>query len=201
MRIFGLTGGIASGKSVVLGVFREEGLATVDADELSREVVRSGAEGLAAIVDAFGPGMLGDEGELDRRRLAELVFVDADARRRLNAIIHPRVAEASHARFAAFEAQGATLGCYDAALLVETGLAEAFRPLVVVAAPRTLQRARLIARDRLSPEEADARLDAQAPLERKLAAADVVVWNDADLETARARARDALQAIRTRLGV
>ena len=200
MRVFGLTGGIASGKSAVLGVFRAQGVGTVDADELAREVVLPGTDGLGALVEAFGSGVLDHAGSLDRKRLAELVFGDVAARRRINAIVHPRVAAASQARFAALAAQGFTLGCYDAALLVETGLADAFRPLVVVAAARATQKARLVARDRLSPEEADARLDAQAPLERKLAAADVVVWNDADLATLQVRAREALDVVKTKLG-
>ena len=200
MRIFGLTGGIASGKSVVLEVFRHEGVATVDADEIARLVVAPGSDGLRAIVDAFGENVRAPDGSLDRKRVAEIVFSDPSARRRLNAIIHPRVAAASQERFAALEKEGVSLGCYDAALLVENGLADAFRPLVVVAAPRALQKARLRARDGLSAEEADARLDAQAPLEAKVAAADVVIWNDADLPTLEARAKDALAEVRRRIG-
>jgi dephospho-CoA kinase len=199
VRVFGLTGGIASGKSAVLEVFRAQGVATVDADEMARLVVAPGSEGLRAIVEAFGEGARAKDGSLDRKRVAEIVFADPDARRRLNAIVHPRVAAASQERFVEMEKQGFTLGCYDAALLVENGLADAFRPLVVVAAPRDLQQRRLVARDGLTPQEADARLDAQAPLEAKLAAADVVIWNDADLATLETRAKEALAEVRGRL--
>jgi dephospho-CoA kinase len=196
VHVFGLTGGIASGKSAVLSVFRAEGVATVDADEMARAVVKPGSDGLAAIVDAFGPDVLQPDGALDRKKVAALVFGDDARRRTLNGIIHPRVGLATQARFTELGAQGFALGCYDAALLVETGLAAMFRPLVVVASPRPLQHARLLARDHLSPAEADARLDSQAPLEAKLAAADVVIWNDADLPTLETRAREALGRVK-----
>lgn len=196
MHVFGLTGGIASGKSMVLSVFRAEGVATVDADEMAREVVLPGSDGLAAIVATFGAEVLLPDGTLDRKRLASLVFGDETRRRALNGIIHPRVAIATQARFAGLAEKGFELGCYDAALLVETGLAAMFRPLVVVAAPRALQHARLVSRDGLSEAEADARLDAQAPLEAKLAAADTVVWNDGDVATLETRAREALTRVR-----
>jgi dephospho-CoA kinase len=200
VRVFGLTGGIASGKSVVLGVFRGEGIATVDADEMARAVVEPGTQGLRAIVEAFGSEVLSPDGTLDRKKLAAIVFDDAARRKRLNAIVHPLVAAASAARFAELEGQGHTLGCYDAALLVEGGLADLFRPLVVVAAPRALQKARLCARDGLGEQEAEARLKAQAPVEAKIAAADVVIWNDADVATLEARAKSALQEVRRKIG-
>lgn len=197
MPVFGLTGGIASGKSAVAKIFRDEGVPVIDADEIAREVVAPGTPGLAAVVDAFGPRALAADGTLDRKAVAAIVFEDADARAKLNAILHPAIAAASAARFAEL---GDVLACYDAALLVERGLAEAFRPLVVVAAPRALQRSRLLARDQLSPEEADARLAAQAPVEAKIAAADVVIHNDGDLATLAVRAREALAEVRRRIG-
>jgi dephospho-CoA kinase len=199
LHVFGLTGGIASGKSAVAAVFRAEGVPVVDADDVAREVVEPGTPGLAAIVDAFGEGVLDPSGRLDRKALAARIFGDDDARRRLNRILHPQIGAASAGHFARHGALGAALVCYDAALLVEGGLADAFRPLVVVAAPRAMQHARLVARDGLTDAEAAARLDAQAPVEAKLAAADLTIWNDADLDTLRARARDTLAEIRARL--
>jgi dephospho-CoA kinase len=196
VHVFGLTGGIASGKSMVLEVFRREGVATVDADEMARHVVLPGSEGLAAIVSAFGDEVLLPDGALDRKRLAALVFGDEKRRRTLNGILHPRIALATQARFAELATQGVALGCYDAALLVESGLAAMFRPLVVVAAARSLQHARLVARDGLTDTEADARLDAQAPVEAKIAAADIVIWNDADVATLETRAREALARVK-----
>jgi dephospho-CoA kinase len=199
MHVFGLTGGIASGKSTVAAVFREHEVPVVDADDVAREVVEPGTPGLAAIVEAFGDGVLDVRGCLDRKLLAARVFGDDDARRRLNRILHPQIGAASAQHFARLGGLGAALVCYDAALLVEGGLADAFRPLVVVAAPRAMQHARLVARDGLSTAEADARLDAQAPIEAKLKAADVVIWNDADLATLRARAEFALEDVRRRV--
>ncbi len=203
MHVFGLTGGIASGKSAVAAVFRAHEVPVVDADDVAREVVEPGTPGLTAIVEAFGDGVLdgapGEARRLDRKRLAARVFGDDDARRRLNRILHPQIGAASAQHFARLGGLGAGLVCYDAALLVEGGLADAFRPLVVVAAPRAMQHARLVARDGLSAAEADARLDAQAPVEAKLKAADVVIWNDTDLATLRARAVAALEEVRRRL--
>lgn len=197
MHLFGLTGGIASGKSTVAAVFRGEGVPVIDADEVAREVVMPGEPALAAIVEAFGREVLLEDGTLDRKHLGAIVFDDASKRARLNAIIHPAIAQRSAAHFARLEAE--PLVCYDAALLVERGMADAFRPLVVVAAPRELQRTRLMARDGISAAEADARLDAQAPVEAKIAAADLVIQNDADVATLQARARDALAEVRRRL--
>jgi len=197
MRLFGLTGGIASGKSTVAAVFRDEGVPVIDADEVAREVVMPGEPALASIVETFGRDVLLPDGTLDRKKVGAIVFDDAAARARLNAIVHPAIAARSAAHFARLEAQ--PLVCYDAALLVERGLADAFRPLVVVAASRDLQRARLVARDQISEAEADARLDAQAPVETKIAAADLVIHNDADLATLQARASEALAEVRRRL--
>lgn len=199
MRVFGLTGGIASGKSTVSAIFARQGVPVVDADEVSRAVVAPGSEGLAEIVAAFGDGVLRD-GALDRAKLGEIVFGDPDKRRRLNAIVHPRVGAESAGRLARLGAEGHALVCYDAALLVENGLADAFRPLVVVAASRALQRERIVARDGLSIAEADARLDAQAPVDAKIAAADLVIWNDADLDTLASRALETLAEVRRRVG-
>lgn len=196
MPVFGLTGGIASGKSAVARIFRDEGVPVIDADEVAREVVARGAPGLAAVVEAFGDVLTAD-GELDRKKVAAIVFDDANKRAQLNAILHPAIAAASAAHFARHPSDA--LVCYDAALIVERGLADAFRPLVVVASPVALQRERLIQRDGLSPIEADARLAAQAPVEAKIAAADIVIHNDADLPTLGARARDALTEVRRRI--
>ncbi len=197
MPIFGLTGGIASGKSTVAAIFRAAGVPVLDADEVAREVVMPGEPALSALVEAFGADVLLADGTLDRKRLGARVFDDASLRARLNAIVHPAIAERSAAHFARLSSE--PLVCYDAALLVERGLADAFRPLVVVAAPRALQRARLIARDGLTAAEADARLDAQAPVEAKIAAADLVIRNDADRATLEARAAEALVEVRRRL--
>ncbi len=199
MNVFGLTGGIASGKSAVSALFRREGVPVVDADEVAREVVAAGSPGLAAIVEAFGPGVLAEDGTLDRKKLGAMIFEDESQRARLNAILHPAIGSASAAHFQRLTAAGHPLACYDAALIVERGIADMFRPLVVVAAPREMQKQRLMARDGLSAADADARLDAQMPVETKVGVADIVIWNDADLATLESRTVDALGRVRGRV--
>jgi dephospho-CoA kinase len=196
IRLFGLTGGVASGKSSVAARFRAQGLAVIDADQLAREVVAPGSEGLAEVVAAFGSGVLAADGTLDRRALRGVVFSDAAARARLNAILHPRIAAETRARAAALEAQGVALACYEAALLVENGLADAFRPLCVVTLPPELQRRRLMARDGVSAEDADKIIAAQMPLAAKVALADHVLDNRGSLAELQARADEVLAAIR-----
>jgi dephospho-CoA kinase len=185
--IVGLTGGIASGKSSVARILSELGIAIVDADQVAREVVAQGSPGLAAVVEAFGPGVLGKDGALDRKALGALIFADADKRRLLESITHPRIFARSMERLAAVGASGAVYGIYDAALLVENGSYKMMQALVVVAAPRALQIARIIARDGLSEADAEARIDAQLPLEKKVEVADHVIWNDGDLGVLRER--------------
>lgn len=179
--IVGLTGGIASGKSSVARILSELGVTVVDADQVAREVVAVGSPGLAAVVEAFGPEILGADGTLDRKALGAQIFADPEKRRLLESITHPRIFARSMERLAAVAASGAVYGVYDAALLVENGSYKMMQALVVVAAPRSLQVARIIARDGLSAAEAEARIDAQLPLEKKVEVADHVITNDGDL--------------------
>jgi dephospho-CoA kinase len=181
MHLFGLTGGIASGKSAVAARLRTRGLPVIDADQLAREAVAPGSEGLAAVVATFGSGVLLSSGELDRKKVAEVVFNDASARKRLNGIIHPQIGLLTARRSAELAAQGEPLACYEAALIVENGLAEMFRPLVVVSATEATQIARAMARDGASSDEARARVSAQMPLAAKEAVADVVLHNEGTL--------------------
>ncbi len=194
--VFGLTGGLASGKSTVAARFRARGVPVIDADQIAREVVEPGSEGLAAIVAAFGDGVIAPDGSLDRARLGDLVFAAADKRRALNAILHPRIAARSAQRIAALDAAGEPLACYEAALLVENNLGDAFRPLVVVAVPLDVQLARAMARDESTEEQARARIAAQLPLATKIAAADHVIDNAGEKATTERRADEVLAAIR-----
>jgi len=185
MHLFGLTGGLASGKSTVAAHLRARGVPVIDADELAREVVARGTPGLRAIVDAFGAGVLLADGALDRKRLAALVFSDDAKRRVLNGITHPRISARAAERSQELAARGEPLVCYEAALLVENRLADAFRPLIVVATPPELQLARAIERDGEPAAVIRGRLASQMPLADKVAAADIVIHNDgskADLE-------------------
>ena len=172
--VFGLTGGIASGKSTVARRFAERGLAVIDADQVARDVVVPGSEGLAAVVEAFGKEILTSEGTLNRAALRARIAADPQARRRLEGILHPRISAETMARVAALAERGVALACYEAALLVENGLADGFRPLVVVAAGIDTQRARLMARDGMTAEAADELIATQLPLQDKVAVADFV---------------------------
>jgi dephospho-CoA kinase len=201
VHLFGLTGGIASGKSTVAERLRARGVPVIDADELAREVVRSGSMGLASLVEAFGPGMVDEHGALRRKALAAIVFADEGARARLNAITHPLIAALASERFAALAADGHALACYEAALIVENGAADRFRPLVVVSCPEEMQIARLRARDGATEAEATARVRAQMPLAQKVAVADFVIDTAGPVEDTRRRTDDVLAAVAARLGL
>ncbi len=191
----GLTGGIASGKSTASRRFRELGVPIIDADQLAREVVAPGTDGLREIVRRFGEEVLDEEGALDRKQLGAIVFDDPHARRALEAITHPRIALLSMRRMAEIALSGAPYALYEAALLVEKGTDEAMDGLVVVAASPEVQLARLMARDALDEPAARARLAAQMPLEKKLARARWVIWNDGDRAALEARVDATHEAI------
>lgn len=201
MRLFGLTGGIASGKSAVAARFRARRVPVIDADLLARDVVAVGTPALSALVDAFGAEILDGAGALDRKALGRIVFADADKRRTLNAIVHPAIAQATQQATARLEAEGAAVGCYEAALIVENGVVDMFRPLVVVGAPYDVQLARAMARDGATEEEVRGRLDAQMPLAQKIAAADVVIDNTGTREELEDKADAALDEVLRRLSI
>lgn len=199
IRVFGLTGGLASGKSAVARMLRDRGVPVIDADRLAREVVERGSEGLAEVAAALGEGVLSPDGSMDRAKVAEIVFADPEKRRALNRIVHPRIAALSAQRIGELDAAGEPLACYEAALLVENGLADAFRPLVVVVVPEETQVARAMVRDAATEEQVRARLAAQLPLSAKVAAADFVIDNGGDLAATEQRVDEVLAAIRARL--
>jgi dephospho-CoA kinase len=182
MRTVGLTGGIGSGKSAVSRLLREHGAVVVDADLVAREVVDVGSPGLAAVVDAFGPEVLQDDGSLDRAALGRRVFSDRDALARLNAITHPRIAERTLELFRQAGESGTEVLVHDVALLVENGLTEGYDAIVVVAASPATQLDRLVRLRGMSEDEARARIASQLPLEDKLAVATHVIRNDGPLE-------------------
>ncbi len=184
MRV-GLTGGVASGKSTVSGLLRELGAVVIDADQLAREVVERGTPGLARVVEEFGEGLLTPEGDLDRPAMGRLVFGDEQARRRLEAIVHPLVFE----RYAEAEAAAGPddLVVHDIPLLVESGRAGDFDAVVVVDAPRELQLERMVADRGWTREDAESRIAAQATREQRRAVATYVVDNTGSLEDLRAR--------------
>ncbi len=200
MRLVGLTGGISTGKSAFAAALRQLGVPVVDADQLARRAVERGRPALERIAREFGAAALAPDGELDRPRMADLVFADAGARARLEAIVHPEVRRLLAEETARLAAAGHDLAVYEVPLLYERGLERELDCVVVVWAPAEAQRARLIARDGLSPERAEARLAAQMPVDEKARRADVVVVNDRDLDALRAKAAPLLRDLRQGLG-
>jgi dephospho-CoA kinase len=169
-----LTGGIASGKSTVASLFAALGVPVIDTDVIAREVVEPGQPALAAVVAAFGSEVLGSDGRLDRRRLRERIFTDAGARQRLNAILHPAIrAEMERQSRAA----GGEYQLLVIPLLTEGGRREHIDRVLLVDVPEALQVERLMMRDAVSREQAQASLNAQATRAERLAMADDVLRN------------------------
>ncbi|MGK9146965.1 dephospho-CoA kinase, long form [Plantibacter flavus] len=175
MYLIGLTGGIASGKSTIAARFAEHGAVVIDADVLSRQVVEPGTPGLAAIADRFGPGVIGQDGSLDRAALGAIVFADEQARAALNAIVHPEVKRRSQALIAEASADPDAVVVYDVPLLVETGRGDEFDLVVVAFAPADIRTERLTTIRGLDQVEAERRIAAQATDEQRAAAADIVI--------------------------
>jgi dephospho-CoA kinase len=175
----GLTGGIGSGKSTVSALLADRGAVIIDADRIAREVVEPGTPGLAAVVAAFGDGVVGPDGGLDRPALAAVVFADPEARARLDGIVHPLV-RARAAEVAAAAPPDAVL-VHDIPLLVETGQAGRYELVLVVQADLDTRVARLVARG-MTEDDARARIAAQATDEQRAAVADVVLDNSGTRE-------------------
>lgn len=176
--LVGLTGGIGSGKSAVAALLAERGARVVDADAVAREVVARDSAGLRSIVDEFGPEVLGADGGLDRARLAEVVFTDAQARQRLNAIVHPLVAARTGSLLAQGDPEGVTV--YDVPLLVEESVQDRhdFDLILVVEAPEAVRVQRLVRDRQMTEEQVRARMSTQATDEQRRAIADVVIMNE-----------------------
>lgn len=178
MQRVALTGGIATGKSHVLAVFTALGVPTIDADILAREAVAPGTTGFEAVKARFGPSILDPTGALDRRKLGDIVFADAQARRDLEAIIHPAVVAAIDRWFTGLEGAAAGFAIADIPLLFETGREHQYDIIVVTACELQTQIRRLIARDRVTDTEARQRISAQLPIEEKARRADYVIRTD-----------------------
>jgi dephospho-CoA kinase len=192
----GLTGGIGSGKSEVNRRLAARGAIVIDADELAREVVEPGTDGLAEVVEAFGADVLADDGSLDRPALGARVFGDGDSRAGLEAIIHPRV----RARAAQLEASAGPddVVVHDIPLLVETGQAGLFDGVIVVDAPEELQIERLIGERGMTEAQARERIAAQATRQQRTGAADWVVDNTGSLNDLEAAVAGVWKELRAR---
>lgn len=183
--ILGITGNIASGKSLIAGAFARKGAALVDADQLAREAVAPGSPVLRQLSAAFGVEILHDNGELNRDRLAQIIFADASARQELNRITHPAIAELATRRLEQLKDQpGVPLVVYEAPLLFEAGAEKRVDRVLVVSIDPQVQLRRLMARDGLEEAAARQRLAAQMPQQEKLARADYVIDNSGSVEEA-----------------
>ena len=184
MLLVGLTGGIGSGKSTVARLLERRGAAVIDADQLAREAVAKGTPGFDRVIDAFGPGVVSPDGDLDRSALAARIFSDPTQKATLEAIVHPDVARRFSDQVETFRATD-TIVVYVTPLLVELGLAPAFDVVVVVTASPHLRVSRVASDRGLSPDEVRGRLAVQATDEQRAEVADVLIDNDgslADLE-------------------
>ena len=177
----GLTGGVGMGKSAAADLLRSRGVPVVDTDDLARQVVEPGQPALAEVQQAFGPEMVGLDGRLLREELARHVFADPAARKRLEAILHPRIRILWRTQVEAWGKEGRPLAVVVIPLLFETAAEKEFDLTVCIACTTATQQQRLLARG-WSPKEIEQRVRAQWPIERKIARADYVVWTEAGLD-------------------
>lgn len=183
IKIIGLTGGIATGKSTAARFFAQAGAAVVDADRLARRVTAPGTVGWEKIRQVFGQEFIGPDKTINRLKLGRLVFGDHAARKTLEAIIHPRVnAEASKEFDRIFSKSSQALVVYDVPLLFEANIQNDFDASVVVYAPEEIQKKRLMSRDGITLEEAKCRISSQIDIEKKIGLADAVLDNSCEQE-------------------
>ena len=181
MYLVGLTGGIGSGKSTVAERFVLHGAELIDADQIAREVVQPGKPAWNKLVDHFGRGILDEEGFIDRPKLGAIVFADEAKRALLNELTHPPVINEIAARLELLQAFDGVV-ILDVPLLVESGVSRNYESIVVVAAKPDTQLKRLVELRGMTSSEAQARIDAQSPLDEKLAVATHVIWNEGSLD-------------------
>ncbi|MBI4469114.1 MAG: dephospho-CoA kinase [Acidobacteria bacterium] len=194
----GLTGSIAVGKSHVLALLGERGCMILDADHIAHDAILPPSEAYRELVEAFGPGILGAGGRIERARLGAIVFADAEKRARLNAIVHPRVRETIEQSLAAFAATNpGGIAVVDAALIIEAGMREAFDRLIVVYCDPQEQRRRVMARDRISAQEAERRIGAQLSSDQKRRYADYEIDTTDAYEATRAQVIKTYQQLQT----
>jgi len=181
MKVLGLTGGIGMGKSTAAQLLGSRGVAVVDTDDLARQVVEPGQPALAEVREAFGAEILAPDGQLRRDELARRVFADAAARLRLESILHPRIRALWRAQMETWRAAGRSLAVVVIPLLFETKAEAELDATICVACSAATQHRRLVARG-WPPEQIEQRLQAQWPIEKKMASADYLVWTEAGLD-------------------
>jgi len=191
MRIIGLTGGIASGKSTIARMLEKMGASVIDADQLSRDAVIPGSMALSEIAEEFGPSILNQDGTLNRAALGKIIFADPDSRHLLEAITHPAIASLARERLDSLERKGVEVAVYMAPLLVEAGVSGRVDEIWVVFVDTETQVMRLMARDGISREEALQRINSQMPMEEKRHFGKVVIDNRGSLDDAERQVRAA----------
>jgi dephospho-CoA kinase len=180
--VLGLTGGIATGKSTVSAMFQQRGAVVIDADQVARQVVEPGEEGLARIVRQFGTQVMQPDRRLDRAALGRIIFNDAAARQKLNQLLHPLIRQAMQQQtHFVLEKNAQTIVLWDTPLLIEGNLLPFVEKVIVVYVPASMQLARLMKRDAFSVAEAQNRISAQLPIEEKKRVADWVIDNSGTL--------------------
>ena len=197
MKLVGLTGGIASGKSTVAEILKRLGAAIINADVLAREVVEPGHQAWTEIVNIFGIAVLQPDRTLDRQKLRAIIFDDAAARKKIESIIHPQVRALAEQRIREHAAAGYVVIVYEVPLLFEGNLQEWLRPVILVACDVDTQRNRLQSRDNLSAAQAQKHIDAQMSLEAKRRLADYVIENNGSLEDLERQVQAVLEKIKT----
>jgi dephospho-CoA kinase len=197
VKLVGLTGGIASGKSTVAEILKRQGAAIINADVLAREVVEPGHQAWTEIVNTFGIAVLQPDRTLDRQKLRAIIFDDAAARKKIESIIHPRVRALAEQRIREHAAAGYAVIVYEVPLLFEGNLQEWLRPVILVACDVDTQRNRLQSRDNLSAAQAQKHIDAQMSLEAKRRLADYVIENNGSLEDLKRQVQAVLEKIKT----
>ena len=181
MKLLGLTGGIGMGKSTAAEFLRTRGAQIVDTDELARQLVQPGQPALTEIQTEFGKKVIAPDGQLRRKELAEIIFADAAARKKLETILHPRIRERWLAQVEIWRRENRALAIVVIPLLFETRAESHFNKIICVACSAATQHERLLARG-WTPEQIKQRLAAQWPVEQKISRADFVVWTDGALD-------------------
>jgi dephospho-CoA kinase len=195
VKLVGLTGGIASGKSTVASILRRLGAAIVNADELAREVVEPEQDAWKEIIETFGHDILRADKTLDRKKLRTLVFDRPEARKQLEAIIHPRVRALAERKINALKAAGSPVIVYEVPLLFEGQIHLWLRPVILVACDVRTQKKRLLERDQLTESEAEKHIASQMSLEEKRKLADYVIENNGSLADLEQQVRSVLHKI------
>jgi len=194
--VAGLTGGIATGKSTVSAAFKDAGAIVIDADEIARDVVKKGRPAWQAIVDRFGRHILQPNNEIDRARLADIIFKYEEQKLKLNSIVHPYVIDETARRLEEIKKQHPdAIVILDVPLLFEAGMLEGLDEVIVAFTPEYIQLQRLTARDHLSAEEAFSRIRSQMPIEEKKKRATIVIDNSYSLESTRRQTLEVFQRL------